>query len=68
MALLGREDPNVLLMVATVPATSTYIFFFCKVVSTKAHHGEWQSPYHMPIVRILWVSVREGHKNPLCMF
>ena len=27
-----------------------------------------KNPYHMPIVRILRVSVRKGQNNPLCMF
>ena len=33
MALLGKEDPSVLFMTAIMPANSTYIFFFWKVVS-----------------------------------
>ena len=24
-----------------------------------------KSPYHTPIVRILWVAIREGHNYPL---
>ena len=65
MALLGREDPSVLLMTATIPARRIYTFFLWMFVSITVHNGERETPYHTPIVRVLRVSIRERHNDPL---
>lgn len=65
MALLGSEDPSVLLMTATIPARRMYTFFLWMFVSINVHNGERENPYHTPIVRVLRVSIWEGHNDPL---
>ena len=42
MALLGRDDPNVLFMTATMPANSIYTFFLWKVVLNYFLYGRWR--------------------------
>ena len=64
MALLGKDDPRVLLMTATIPVNSMYIFLLCKLLLNLFKILGGKNPYQTPIVGIVWISVREGHNDP----
>ena len=64
MALLGKDDPRVLLMTATMPVNSMYIFLLWKLLLTLFRIIGGKNPYQTPIVGIVWISVREGHSDP----
>ena len=42
MALLGKEDPSVLLMTAAIPASKIYAFFLYDIKSTEIQGDGWQ--------------------------
>ena len=64
MALLGKDDPKVLLMTATIPVKSMYIFLLWKFLLILLRIIGGKCPYRTPIVGVLWISVREGYNNP----
>ena len=64
MALLGRDDPRVLLMTATMPVNSMYIFLLWKLLLILFRMIGGKSPHRTPIVGILWISVGKGHNDP----
>ena len=64
MALLGKDDPRVLLMTATMPVNSMYIFLLWKPLLTLFRMIGGKNPYQTPIVGVVWIAVREGHNDP----
>ena len=64
MALLGKDDPRVLLITATMPVHSIYTFLLWKLLLILFWIDSGKNPYQTPIVGILWISVREGHNDP----
>ena len=64
MALLGKDDPRVLLMTATMPVNSMYIFLLWMLLLTLFRMIGGKNLYQTPIIGIVRISVREGHNDP----